>query len=36
MGHIVERVLRERNHEVVAVIDNLDDWQTHAEDFRKA
>jgi len=36
MGHIVERVLRERNHEVVAVIDNLDDWQTYAEDFRKA
>ena len=36
MGHIVERVLRERNHEVVAVIDNLDDWQTNAEDFRKA
>lgn len=36
MGHIVERVLRERNHEVVTVIDNLDDWQTHAEDFRKA
>ena len=36
MGHIVEQVLRERNHEVVAVIDNLDDWQTYAEDFRKA
>ena len=36
MGHIVEKVLRERNHEVVAVIDNLDDWQTRADNFRKA
>ena len=36
MGHIVEQVLRERNHEVVAIIDNLDDWQNRFEDFRKA
>ena len=36
MGHIVEKVLRERNHDVVAVIDNEDDWRRHDSDFRKA
>ena len=36
MGHIVERVLRERGHGVAAVIDTEADWRTFAEDFRKA
>ena len=36
MGHIVERVLRERGHGIAAVIDTEADWQTFAEDFRKA
>ena len=27
MGHIVERVLQEWHHEIVAVIDNDDDWR---------
>lgn len=36
MGHIVEKVLQEGGHEIVAVIDNLDDWQRYAEDFKKA
>lgn len=36
MGRMVEQILRERNHEVVAVIDNLDDWQNCFEDFQKA
>ena len=36
MGHIVEKVLLERQHEIVAVIDNEEDWQRHDSDFRKA
>ena len=36
MGHMVEKVLLERRHEIVAVIDNEDDWQRHDNDFRKA
>ena len=36
MGHIVEKVLRERRHDIVAVIDTEADWQTFADDFRKA
>jgi len=35
MGHIVERVLCERGHEVVTVMDNDRDWAAHAEDFTK-
>ena len=33
---MVEKVLLERRHEIVAVIDNEDDWQRHNNDFRKA
>ena len=36
MGHIVEQVLRERNHEVMVVIDNDADWQTHLKTFAMA
>lgn len=36
MGHIVEKVLLERRHEIVAVIDNEEDWRNRAEDFRTA
>ena len=33
MGHIVEKVLLERRHEVVAVIDNEADWQRLDREF---
>ena len=36
MGHMVEKVLLERRHEIVAVIDNEEDWQRYDRDFRKA
>lgn len=36
MGHIVEKVLRGRGHEVVAVIDNDADWQRLGGEFRQA
>lgn len=36
MGHIVEKVLMERGHEVVAVIDNAEDWQRFDGEFRRA
>ena len=36
MGHIVERVLKERGHEVVAIIDNEEDWKAQMEDFSHA
>ena len=36
MGHIVEKVLLERRHEVVAVIDNEADWQRLDREFRRA
>lgn len=36
MGHIVEQVLCERNHEVVVVIDNDEDWQRQAKTFATA
>ena len=36
MGHIVEKVLLERRHEVVAVIDNEADWQRLDREFRSA
>ena len=36
MGHIVEKVLRERGHEIVAVIDNDADWQRFDGEFRQA
>ena len=36
MGHVVEKVLLERRHEVVAVIDNEEDWQRLDGEFRKA
>ena len=36
MGHIVEKVLLERRHEVVAVIDNEADWQRLDREFRCA
>ena len=36
MGHIVERVLKERGHEVVTIIDNEDDWKTNFDAFISA
>ncbi|MBO7629807.1 MAG: 4-hydroxy-tetrahydrodipicolinate reductase, partial [Bacteroidales bacterium] len=36
MGHIVEKVLQERQHEIVAVIDNAEDWQRLDGEFRTA
>jgi len=36
MGHIVEKVLLERRHEVVAVIDNEEDWKRLDSEFRQA
>ena len=36
MGHIVEKVLLERQHEVVAVIDNEEDWKQLDSEFRQA
>ena len=36
MGHMVEKVLQERQHEIVAVIDNEEDWQRLDGEFRKA
>ena len=36
MGHMVEKVLRGRGHEVVAVIDNDADWQRLDGEFRQA
>ena len=36
MGHIVEKVLLERRHEIVAVIDNGSDWQRLDNEFRRA
>lgn len=36
MGHIVEKVLLERQHEIVAVIDNAEDWQRLDGEFRTA
>jgi 4-hydroxy-tetrahydrodipicolinate reductase len=36
IGHIVEKVLQERRHEIVAVIDNAEDWQRFDSEFRSA
>ena len=36
MGHVVEKVLLERRHEVVAVIDNEEDWLRLDNEFRRA
>ncbi|MBR4911437.1 MAG: 4-hydroxy-tetrahydrodipicolinate reductase [Bacteroidales bacterium] len=36
MGHVVEKVLLERRHEIVAVIDNEADWQRLDNEFRRA
>ena len=36
MGHMVEKVLQERRHEIVAVIDNEDDWSRYDGAFRSA
>jgi len=36
MGHMVEKVLQERRHEIVAVIDNEEDWKRLDGEFRKA
>jgi len=36
MGHIVEKVLKERGHEVVAIIDNDQEWVSKAAAFRTA
>ena len=36
MGHVVEKVLLERRHEIVAVIDNESDWQRLDNEFRRA
>ena len=36
MGHMVEKVLQERRHEIVAVIDNEEDWQRLDGEFRSA
>lgn len=36
MGHIVEKVLLERRHEIVAIIDNEDDWSRYDSVFRRA
>jgi len=36
MGHMVEKVLQERRHEIVAIIDNEEDWQRFDSEFRKA
>ena len=36
MGHVVEKVLLERQHEIVAVIDNEADWQRLDNEFRRA
>ena len=36
MGHMVEKVLKERGHEVVAIIDNEEDWKTNVDAFGRA
>ena len=36
MGHIVEKVLQERRHEIVAIIDNEEDWRCLDREFRNA
>lgn len=36
MGRMVEKILLENHHEVVAVIDNEQDWQTKIQDFCRA
>lgn len=36
MGHMVEKVLNGRRHEIVAVIDNEDDWHRFDREFRGA
>ena len=36
MGHMVEKVLKERVHEVVAIIDNEEDWKTNVDAFGRA
>lgn len=36
MGHMVEKVLLERRHEIVAVIDNEEDWLRLDNEFRRA
>ena len=36
MGHVVEKVLLERQHEIVAVIDNEADWQRLDNEFHRA
>ena len=33
MGHEIENILRARNHEIIAVIDNEKDWQTEWQNF---
>lgn len=36
MGHMVEKVLVERGHEVVTIIDNEENWKSNAEAFARA
>ena len=36
MGHMVEKVLQERRHEIVAIIDNEEDWKTNFDAFSNA
>ncbi len=36
MGHELERMALQQQHEIVARIDNLDDWKNHLEQIRKA
>lgn len=36
MGHMVEKVLQERQHEIVAKIDNEEDWSRLDREFRSA
>ena len=36
MGHMVEKVLVERGHKVVTIIDNEENWKSNAEAFARA
>lgn len=36
MGHMVEKVLVERGHEVVTIIDNEENWKSNVEAFARA
>lgn len=36
MGHMVEKVLQERQHEIVAIIDNEEEWGRFDREFRSA